>query len=120
METKRHFKLYKSGKQWVTAAITTVAVSTGILMGGVANADTATPTDDQSITTTTNSSTANDEKPEQPLKTTDLVKQDGQQENGSIEKVAPKANNTDLQTSNYDHNNNGSYGAFDSVTVNDN
>lgn len=34
METKRHFKLYKSGKQWVTAAITTVAVSTGILIGG--------------------------------------------------------------------------------------
>ncbi len=120
METKRHFKLYKSGKQWVTAAITTVAVSTGILMGGVVKADTATPTDDQSITTTTNSSTANDEKQEQPLKTIDAAKQDEQQDNGSIEKVAPKASATDSQTSNYDHNDNGSYGAFDSVTVNDN
>lgn len=34
MEAKKHFKLYKSGKQWVTATITTVALSTGIILGG--------------------------------------------------------------------------------------
>ena len=26
--------LYKSGKQWITAAIATIAVSTGIILGG--------------------------------------------------------------------------------------
>ncbi|WP_369933669.1 KxYKxGKxW signal peptide domain-containing protein, partial [Limosilactobacillus caviae] len=26
MEIKKHFKLYKSGKQWVTAAVATVAL----------------------------------------------------------------------------------------------
>ncbi|MGV3202275.1 KxYKxGKxW signal peptide domain-containing protein [Limosilactobacillus reuteri] len=34
MEQKKHFKLYKSGKQWITAAIATIAVSTGIILGG--------------------------------------------------------------------------------------
>ncbi|MDW5473071.1 KxYKxGKxW signal peptide domain-containing protein [Limosilactobacillus reuteri] len=33
MEIKKHFKLYKSGKQWVTAAVATVAVSTALLYG---------------------------------------------------------------------------------------
>lgn len=120
METKRHFKLYKSGKQWVTAAITTVAVSTGILIGGVASADTATPANDQSITTTTDSATANDDKQDQSLKTTPTVKQEEQQENSKVETVTPKASTTDSQTSNYDQNDSGSYGAFDSVTVNNN
>ncbi|MRH47270.1 hypothetical protein GIX82_10900, partial [Lactobacillus reuteri] len=41
MEIKKHFKLYKSGKQWVTAAVATVALSTGMILGGVAHADTA-------------------------------------------------------------------------------
>ncbi|WP_414843098.1 KxYKxGKxW signal peptide domain-containing protein [Limosilactobacillus caviae] len=34
MEIKKHFKLYKSGKQWVTAAVATVALSTGMILGG--------------------------------------------------------------------------------------
>ena len=34
MEQKKHFKLYKSGKQWITAEIATIAVSTGIILGG--------------------------------------------------------------------------------------
>lgn len=32
MEAKKHFKLYKSGKLWVTAAVTTVALTTGMAM----------------------------------------------------------------------------------------
>ncbi|MBJ7656539.1 KxYKxGKxW signal peptide domain-containing protein, partial [Weissella confusa] len=32
MEIKKHFKLYKSGKQLVTASIATVAISTGLIL----------------------------------------------------------------------------------------
>ena len=39
MERKKHFKLYKSGKQWCSAAIVTVAVAAGLMIGGVAHAD---------------------------------------------------------------------------------
>lgn len=51
MEQKKHFKLYKSGKQWITAAIATVAISTGIILGGVAQADTTDSADNQSVAT---------------------------------------------------------------------
>ena len=51
MEQKKHFKLYKSGKQWITAAIATIAVSTGIILGGVAQADTTDAADNQSVAT---------------------------------------------------------------------
>ncbi|MBD5790735.1 KxYKxGKxW signal peptide domain-containing protein, partial [Ligilactobacillus salivarius] len=57
MEIKKHFKLYKSGKQWVTAAVATVAVSTALLYGGVAHAD----QQDQSSTTQDQSSTTQDQ-----------------------------------------------------------
>ena len=30
MDTKKHYKLYKSGKLWVSAAITTIAIAAGI------------------------------------------------------------------------------------------
>ena len=55
MEIKKHFKLYKSGKQWVTAAVATVAVSTALLYGGVAHAD----QQDQSSTTQDQTSAVN-------------------------------------------------------------
>ena len=57
MEIKKHFKLYKSGKQWITASIATVAISTGlILMGGAVHAAADQPgsTQDPVINTTNN------------------------------------------------------------------
>lgn len=33
MDLKKHFKLYKAGKQWCVAAIATFAVATGIMVG---------------------------------------------------------------------------------------
>lgn len=53
MECKKHFKLYKSGKQWCCAAITTVAVATGLMLGGVAHADTPTANVQQPATAQT-------------------------------------------------------------------
>jgi arabinogalactan endo-1,4-beta-galactosidase len=41
MSVKKHYKLYKAGKQWCVAAIATVAVVAGL--AGVASADDATP-----------------------------------------------------------------------------
>ena len=76
MEIKKHFKLYKSGKQWVTAAVATVAVSTALLYGGVAHADQQV----QSSTTQEQTSTVNadttktvnlDTNTDQPAQTTD-------------------------------------------------
>lgn len=58
MECKKHFKLYKSGKQWCCAAIATVAVATGLMLGGVAHADTPTANVQQPATTQTVSSSA--------------------------------------------------------------
>ena len=47
MEIKKHFKLYKSGKQWITAAVATVAAGMLLTVGGnTANA--ATNTDESS------------------------------------------------------------------------
>lgn len=75
MEQKKHFKLYKSGKQWITAAIATVAVSTGIILGGVAQADTTDAADDQSVATQPisdqqeNNNNSNNNKQTQTLKT---------------------------------------------------
>lgn len=49
MEIKKHYKLYKDGKQWVTATIAMVAASTALLMGGVVHADQGT-TNTQTLT----------------------------------------------------------------------
>ena len=39
MECKKHFKLYKSGKQWCCAAVVTLAITTGLMInGGVVHA----------------------------------------------------------------------------------
>lgn len=75
MEQKKHFKLYKSGKQWITAAIATVAVSTGIILGEVAQADTIDAADNQSVATQpisdqqANNNNSNNNKQTQTLKT---------------------------------------------------
>ena len=53
MEIKKHFKLYKSGKQWLVAAVATIAVSAGLAMTQqVANADTVTATPDTTTAVT--------------------------------------------------------------------
>ncbi|KRM25475.1 KxYKxGKxW signal peptide domain-containing protein [Limosilactobacillus panis] len=44
METKKHYKMYKSGKLWVSAAVATFALTAGMAYGPSANADTAQPT----------------------------------------------------------------------------
>ena len=77
MEIKKHFKLYKSGKQWVTAAVATVAVSTALLYGGVAHADQqvqqASTTQDQTSTVNndTDKTVALDTNTDQSAQTTD-------------------------------------------------
>lgn len=40
MTSKKHFKLYKSGKQWCVAAIVTFAATLGLAAVSTANADT--------------------------------------------------------------------------------
>lgn len=44
METKKHYKMYKSGKLWVSAAVATLALTAGMAYGPSVNADTAQPT----------------------------------------------------------------------------
>ena len=58
MECKKHFKLYKSGKQWCCAAIATVAIATGLMLGGVAHADTPATNSQQPVATQPVSSSA--------------------------------------------------------------
>lgn len=43
MENKKHFKLYKSGKKWIVATITTIAISTGVVFSENVLADTQQP-----------------------------------------------------------------------------
>ncbi|MDG9736208.1 KxYKxGKxW signal peptide domain-containing protein, partial [Limosilactobacillus fermentum] len=43
MEFKKHFKLYKSGKQWCIAAVVTFTATLGLVAGNTTvNADTLT------------------------------------------------------------------------------
>lgn len=128
LEVKKHFKLYKSGKQWITAAVATVALSAGMVLGGVAHADTTTPADNQSVATT------------QPVGSQNKATQDSTQGQTAANNVVPDLlqhtlaaatnNNTqnasDLnaqktqQSQSYNHDDNGSYGNFDSVAVDGN
>lgn len=58
METKKRFKLYKHGKTWCMAALTTVAVMAGLSYATVsANADDTNGTTVQLGQTTSNSAT---------------------------------------------------------------
>ncbi len=40
-EPKKHFKMYKSGKRWVIAAVITTAAQACLLVPHIAHADTA-------------------------------------------------------------------------------
>lgn len=132
MEQKKHFKLYKSGKQWITAAIATVTVFTGIILGGVAQADTTDSVDNQPVATQSTSdqqdnlNNSNKDKQTQTLKTLTTkssVETNQPQEsinNDTSSKVSPTLEATATQTQDYDQNDNGSYGNFDSIEVNNN
>ncbi|AYP99095.1 hypothetical protein DVR01_08185 (plasmid) [Limosilactobacillus fermentum] len=58
MESKKHYKLYKSGKQWKTLAITAAVAIAGVVSfdNATANADVAS----SAIATTEVSQTTND------------------------------------------------------------
>lgn len=57
MEAKKHFKLYKAGKQWCVATIATLAVATGMMVGNAqaVHADQATAPQTTQVATTNNS-----------------------------------------------------------------
>ncbi|WP_430521981.1 KxYKxGKxW signal peptide domain-containing protein, partial [Limosilactobacillus reuteri] len=44
MEIKKHYKLYKNGKQWCCMALAVAAVSAGLVLGNT-NVKADTPTD---------------------------------------------------------------------------
>lgn len=59
MDTKKHYKMYKSNKNWFYAAITTVAVAVGLVAGGhVAQADTVSPDTIAQTTAVTSAATS--------------------------------------------------------------
>ena len=139
MEIKKHFKLYKSGKQWVTAAVATVAVSTALLYGGVAHADQQV----QSSTTQEQTSTVNadttktvnsDTNTDQPAQTTDKnqVANDTTPNQSKIDSTAttnkgattsvstlPSLDN-EKQSQTYNKQDNGNYGNVDAAYFNNN
>ena len=139
MEIKKHFKLYKSGKQWVTAAVATVAVSTALLYGGVARADQQV----QSSTTQEQTSTVNadttktvnsDTNTDQPAQTTDKnqVANDTTPNQSKIDSTAttnkgattsvstlPSLDN-EKQSQTYNKQDNGNYGNVDAAYFNNN
>ena len=139
MEIKKHFKMYKSGKQWVTAAVATVAVSTALLYGGVARADQQV----QSSTTQEQTSTVNadttktvnsDTNTDQPAQTTDKnqVANDTTPNQSKIDSTAttnkgattsvstlPSLDN-EKQSQTYNKQDNGNYGNVDAAYFNNN
>ena len=139
MEIKKHFKLYKSGKQWVTAAVATVAVSTALLYGGVARADQQV----QSSTTQEQTSTVNadttktvnsDTNTDQPAQTTDKnqVANDTTPNQSKIDSTAttnkgattsvstlPSLDN-EKQSQTYNKQDNGNYGNIDTAYFSNN
>lgn len=42
MEEKKHYKMYKSGKMWVSAAVATLALTAGMAVSTNASADETT------------------------------------------------------------------------------
>lgn len=137
MEIKKHFKLYKSGKQWVTAAVATVAVSTALLYGGVAHADQqvqqASTTQDQTSTVNTDKTVALDTNTDQSAQTTDkkqVVANTNQSKtddtstadkNSTLTPVStlPSTDN-EKQNQNYNKQDNGNYGNIDTAYFNNN
>lgn len=134
MEIKKHFKLYKSGKQWITASIATVAVSTGLVLGG----EVAHAADNQPITTpapvTTainNSNQENNTKEQtnsQDPKTVEPLKENISQNNDELKQskktpaVVPAAtnNNGNIKSTTTVPTDNISYGNIDSAIINNN
>ena len=139
MEIKKRYKMYKSGKQWVTAAVATVAVSTALLYGGVARADQQV----QSSTTQEQTSTVNadttktvnsDTNTDQPAQTTDKnqVANDTTPNQSKIDSTAttnkgattsvstlPSLDN-EKQSQTYNKQDNGNYGNVDAAYFNNN
>ena len=131
MEIKKHFKLYKSGKQWVTASIATFAVSTGLVLGGgvVHAADNHPTTTSASVTNTVNNlKPQNDPEQQnntQESNTVESPKKDSQDNAVQPLKetaVMPNATNKDgakASITNNAHTDNTIYGNIDSTTIND-
>ena len=131
MEIKKHFKLYKSGKQWVTASIATFAVSTGLVLGGgvVHAADNHPTTTSASVTNTVNNlKPQNDPEQQnntQESNTVESPKKDSQDNAVQPLKetaVIPNATNKDgakASITNNAHTDNTIYGNIDSTTIND-
>ena len=127
MEIKKHFKLYKSGKQWITASIATVAISTGlILMGGAVHAAADQPgsTQDPVINTTNNQDQKNVKQDIANTNENRSTKENNGQDNAlsQLNKVnnnaTPQADNA--AANDYNHSDNGNYGYIDSATINNN
>ena len=138
MEIKKHFKLYKSGKQWMTAAVATVAVSTALLYGGVARADqqvqssttqdqtsavnvdtakTVISTDQSTQTTNKNQAALND-------KTGDQSKNNGTSGTVNDHTPAPVSTfasiNNDERNQSYNKQDKGNYGNIDTAYFSNN
>ncbi|WP_418292379.1 glycoside hydrolase family 70 protein [Limosilactobacillus vaginalis] len=62
MEIKKHFKMYKSGKQWCVAALATLAITTGgILSTSTAHADTTSAVPSSAVEAVSTNLSANNE-----------------------------------------------------------
>ena len=96
MEIKKRFKLYKRGKQWIRASISTVSISTGLILGGgvVHAAENQPGSIQHSVINTTNNAAAVNNN------------------------ATPQADNA--AANDYNHSDNGNYGYIDSATINNN
>ena len=133
MELKKHFKLYKSGKQWVTAAVATIAFSAGVLTTSeVVHADTNTGDQQTEQVTQPSNSTTQDVKPVSTDASSDTkIVSDNKENNNQVGNTNVSGQNsskdtksiltgTNSVTQNYDHNDNGNYGYIDSANLNNN
>ena len=133
MELKKHFKLYKSGKQWVTAAVATIAFSAGVLTTSeVVHADTNTGDQQTEQVTQPSNSTTQDVKPVSKDASSDTkIVSDNKENNNQVGNTNVSVQNsskdtksiltgTNSVTQNYDHNDNGNYGYIDSANLNNN
>ncbi|MGF0014564.1 glycoside hydrolase family 70 protein [Limosilactobacillus reuteri] len=133
MELKKHFKLYKSGKQWVTAAVATIAFSAGVLTTSeVVHADTNTGDQQTEQFTQPSNSATQDVKPVSTDASSDTkIVSDNKENNNQVGNTNVSGQNsskdtksiltgTNSVTQNYDHNDNGNYGYIDSANLNNN
>ncbi|MFR0577381.1 glycoside hydrolase family 70 protein [Limosilactobacillus reuteri subsp. suis] len=99
MDIKKHFKLYKSGKQWFTAAIIT-AVSAGLILnlGGVASADSATNANDNvAVNQPAAQTSENIKSVSSNASTNDVTNNQKAQKVQSPKSINPKADNSNQQ-----------------------